>query len=187
MKHYACAVRDVVKKMGWRTISLVLSADYESKVFEEEMIKYSREEKWDILHTVWILKSPENRTELKDMIKQMITGNFDAVVVHVRDSYYNDDMFQLVKSEGVNHFKGAWLLTDITTSQVSNISYLPDGFAKISPRTDLGLGVTEHALCDAFHLIELSATRAIKMSRDNEKSLYPASGDNKDLHGLIER
>lgn len=186
MKHYACAIRDVVKKMGWRTISLVLSADYEGKVFEEEMIKYSREEKWDILHTVWMLKSSENRAELKDMIKQMITDDFDAVVVHVRDSY-NDDMFRMAKSQGVNHFNGVWLLTDITTSQVSNISYFPDGFVKISPWRDLGLDVTEHALCDAFRLIELSAARAIKMSHENEKSLFLANDDYKDLQRLIER
>ena len=180
MKHYACAMRDVVKKMAWRTISLVLSADYEGKVFAEEMKRHSREEKWDIVHTVWILKNQGNSTDLKSMM----AGDCDVIIVHVRDSP-NDDLFRLVKILGVNHFKGAWLLTDITTLEVSSTDDLPGGFVRISPRSNSEFQITEHALYDAFQLIELSSTGTVKMSRDSNELCQSTNDDNKALQWLM--
>lgn len=173
-------MRDVVKKMAWRTISLVLSADYEGKVFAEEMKRYSREEKWDIVHTVWILKSQGNGTDLNSMM----AGDCDVIIVHVRDSP-NDDLFRLVKILGVNHFKGPWLLTDITTLEVSSTDDLPSGFVRISPRSNSEFQITEHALYDAFQLIELSSTGAVKMSRDSKELCQSTNDDNKALQWLM--
>lgn len=180
MKHYACAMRDVVKKMAWRTISLVLSADYEGRVFAEEIIRYSQEEKWDIVHTVWILKSQGNSTDLKSMIED----DCDVVIVHVRGSP-NDDLFRLVRMLGVNHFKGAWLLTDITTSEASSTNDLPSGFVRISPRSNSEFQMTEHSLYDGFQLIELSSTDAVKMSRDSIDFFQSTNEDNKALQWLM--
>ena len=169
-------MRDVVKKMAWRTISLVLSADHEGKVFAEEMIKFSREEKWDIVHIVWILKSQRNSTDLKSMM----ADDCDVVIVHVRDSP-NNDLFRLVRILGVNQFKAAWLLTDIATTEVSSLNDLPDGFVRISPRSNSECHITEHALYDAFQLIELSSTGAVKMSRDCKELCQSTNDDDKAL------
>ena len=187
MKHYACAMRDVVKKMGWRTISFVLSADYEGKVFADEMFDYSREAKWDILHTIWIFKSQQNSTELRSLFKRVMTNDVDVVVVHVRDPH-NDELFRLVESLGVNQFRAVWLLTDITALGVSNTNDLPVGLTRISPWENLGLDFVELALYDMFHLIELSATGVVEMSRDSNKSLKTLKNNrNTDLQSLMKK
>ena len=187
MKHYACAIRDVVKKMGWHTISFVLSADYEGKVFADEMYDYSREAKWDILHTIWIFKSQQNSTELRTLFKRVMTNDSDVVVVHVHDPH-NDGLFRLVENLGVNQFRAVWLLTDITTLGVSNTNDLPVGFMRISPWKNLRLDYVEHALYDTFHLIELSATGVVEMSCDSNNLLKTLRNNrNADLQRLMKK
>ena len=186
MLHYARAMQDMVKKMGWRTISLVLSADYESKVFADAICEYSGKEKWDILHTVWLLKSRRNSTELKSMIKVVMTNDSDVVIVHVSDCH-NDELFRLVKKLGVNQLKAPWLLTDITTSGVLRVKDLPVGFVRISPWRNPTHEFIKHALYDAIHLIALSATSAVKMSRDNKKLRQSINDGNTDLQRLMKK
>lgn len=164
MIHYACALRDIVQKMGWRTLSLVVSADYEGQVLADAILEYSKKEKWNILRIVW-LSSRENATELKTAIKLTMTNDSDsdAVIVHVRDSH-NDDFFRLVQILGVNQSKASWLLTDITTFGVSDSTVLPIGFVTISPWRSPEHDFMEHALYDAFDLIALSVNSALNLS-----------------------
>ena len=86
MKHYASVIKNLMNKMGWRTLSLVLSADYDGTVLAGEIIEYSKKAKWDILHTVWVLRSWENGTELESAFKEM-TNESDVVIVHMCDSH----------------------------------------------------------------------------------------------------
>lgn len=174
-----------MKKMGWRTLSLVLSADYEGKVFADEMIEYSKKEKWGIFHTVRISRTWENRTELNSMLKKIMTNDSDVVIVHVRDSH-NDELFQLVEKLGVNQLQASWLLTDITTRGVSDVN-LPVGFVRISPRSSPEHDFMRHALYDAFHLIEMSAKGAVKVSRDSEKFLHSINKDSKAMQSLFKK
>ena len=166
MIDYASTIKDIMKKMGWRILSLVLSADYEGTVFAGEMIKYEKKEKWGILHTVWIPRCWENGTELKSMLKEIITNESDVVIVHLRDSH-NDEIFQLLEKLGVKNSRASWLLTDITTFGVSIVN-LPAGSVKISPWTTLNHDYMVHALYDAVSLIALSAASAIETFGNNE-------------------
>lgn len=148
--------------MGWRKLSLVLSADYEGKVLAEAMLEYSKKEKWNILQTLWI-SSRENNTELKSTIKPALTNDSDAVIVHVRDTQ-NDELFRSVQILGVNQFKASWVLTDVTTYGVSDSTVLPRGFLRISPWKSPEHDFMEHALYDAFDLIALSVNGATKQT-----------------------
>lgn len=154
MLDYACAFRDIVQKMGWRRLSLVVSADFEGKVLADAIFKFSKKEKWNIQRTVWLSRL-ENASELKTAIKQIMTNESDAVIVHIRDSH-NDDFFRLVQFLGVNQSKASWLLTDITTHGASDRTVLPSGFVTISPWGSPEHDFMEHALYDTFELIALS-------------------------------
>lgn len=149
-----------MQKMGWRRLSLVMSADQEGKVLADAMLENSKNEKWKILRTVWISRT-ENATELKSIIKPALNNDSDAVIVHVRDKH-NEDLFPLVQILGVNQFKATWVLTDITTYGISDNNVLPRGFVKISPWESPEHDFMEHALYDAFALIALSAKGAAK-------------------------
>ena len=164
MIHYACALRDMVRKMGWRRLSLVVSADYEGKVLTDAIIEYSKTEKWDIQRTIWLSRG-ENATELKTAIKPTMTSDndSDAVIVHIRDSH-NDDFFRLVQFLGVNQSKASWLLTDITTYGVSDSTVMPTGFVTISLWRSPEHDFMEHALYDTFELIALSINSALNLS-----------------------
>ena len=166
MIDYASTIKDVMKKMGWRILSLVLSADYEGTVFAGEMIKYKKKEKWDILNTVWVPRCWENGTELTSMLKEVLSNESDVVIVHMRDSR-NDEIFQLLDMLGVKNSRPSWLLTDITTFGVSIVN-VPAGSVKISPWTTLNRDYMMHALYDAVNLIALSAAAAIETSGNNQ-------------------
>lgn len=154
MLHYAWAFRDMVQKMGWRRLSLVVSADFEGKVLADAIFQFSKKEKWNIQRTVWLSRL-ENASELKTAIKKIMTNESDAVIGHIRDSH-NDDFFRLVQFLGVNQSKASWLLTDITTNGASDSTVLPSGFVTISPWRSPEHDFMEHALYDTFELIALS-------------------------------
>ena len=174
-----------MKKMGWRTLSFVISAEYEGKILADELIEFSRKEKWDIFHTVWISRTWENRTELESMLKQIMTNDSDVVIAHVRDSH-NDELFRLVEKLGINQLQTFWLLTDITTRGVSDVN-LPVGFVRISPWSSPEHDFMRNALYDTFYLIELSATRAVKVSRDSKKLLQSRNNDFKAMQSVFKQ
>jgi len=154
----------MVRKMGWRRLSLVVSADYEGKVLADAILEYSKTDKWDIQHAVWLSRK-ENATELKTAIRLIMTGEneSDAVIVHLRDSQ-NDDFFRLVQFLGVNQSKASWLLTDITKYGVSNSTVFPAGLVTISPWRSPEHDFMENALYDTFDLIGLSVNGALSLS-----------------------
>ena len=178
-------MKDVMNKMGWRTLSLVLSADYEGTVLAGEIIEYSKKAKWDILHTVWVLRSWENGTELESAFNEIMTNESDVVIVHMRDSH-NDDIFQLFGNLDVKKIRSSWLLTDITTFGVSTVN-LPAGFVRISPWASPNFDYMVHALYDAVSLIALSAARAVEMSGNNKTTYQSISNDSNALQSLFKR
>lgn len=173
MKHYASVIKDLMNKMGWRTLSLVLSADYEGTVLAGEIIEYSKKVKWDILHTVWVLRSWENGTELESAFNEIMTSESDVVIVHLYDSH-NVEIFQLLGNLGVKKTRFSWLLTNISTFGVS-IMNLPAGFVRISPGSSPNHDYMVHALYDAVSLIALSAARAVETSANNKTTYQSIS------------
>ena len=81
---YVSSAWRIIKKHGWNTISLVLSADYEGLTFVENMRSSAFREKWEILKVVWLMEHPignGTKTELKDVVSN--TRN-DVIVMHSR-------------------------------------------------------------------------------------------------------
>ena len=169
MIHYACTIRDLIQKMGWRTLSFVLSADLEGRVLSDALLISSRELKWNILHTAW-LSGNKNVTELQSYIKRVMSNLSDAVIVHVRDSY-NDDLFRIVQAQGVSHLKASWVLTDIAALGASDNEVLPTGFIRISPWKSPQHDFMEDALYDVFQLITKSVTSTVAKTAEGDTSV----------------
>ena len=56
-------------------------------VLAGEIIEYSKKIKWYFLHTVWVLRSWENGTELESAFKEIMTNESDVVIVNMCDSH----------------------------------------------------------------------------------------------------
>ena len=154
----------IIKKHGWDTISLVLSADYEGITFVENMRSYAFQEKWEILKVVWLTEHQignGKKTELKDVVTN--TRN-DVIVMHSRLA--NDgQFFEVVQELGVSNQRALWIITEITSYQVQNCQRLPQGLLKISlrrPEKHHDYILYDNALHDAILLFQLSFEESLK-------------------------
>ena len=154
----------IIKKHGWDTISLVLSADYEGITFVENMRSYAFQEKWEILKVVWLTEHQignGKKTELKDVVTN--TRN-DVIVMHSRLA--NDgQFFEVVQELGVSNQRALWIITDITSYQVQNCQRLPQGLLKISlrrPEKRHDYILYDNAFHDAISLFQLSFEESLK-------------------------
>lgn len=154
----------IIKKHGWDTISLVLSADYEGITFVENMRSYAFQEKWEILKVVWLTEHQignGKKTELKDVVTN--TRN-DVIVMHSRLA--NDgQFFEIVQELGVSNQRALWIITEITSYQVQNCQRLPQGLLKISlrrPEKHHDYILYDNALHDAILLFQLSFEESLK-------------------------
>ena len=154
----------IIKKHGWDTISLVLSADYEGITFVENMRSYAFQEKWEILKVVWLTEHQignGKKTELKDVVTN--TRN-DVIVMHSRLA--NDgQFFEIVQELGVSNQRALWIITEITSYQVQNCQRLPQGLLKISlrrPEKHHDYILYDNALHDAISLFQLSFEESLK-------------------------
>ena len=164
MFRYVTSAWRIIKKHGWDTISLVLSADYEGITFVENMRSYAFQEKWEILKVVWLTEHQiENgkKTELKDVVTN--TRN-DVIVMHSR--LVNDgQFFEIVQELGVSNQKAQWIITEITSHQFKNRQRLPQGLLKISlrrPEKHHDYILYDNALHDAISLFQLSFEESLK-------------------------
>lgn len=155
---YVTSAWTIIKKHGWGTISLVLSADYEGFTFMECMQSYTVKEKWQILKVVWLTEGMignDTKTELKDVVAD--TRN-DVVVVHSRLGQ-DGQFFEMVQELGVSKPKAVWIITEITSHQFKNCQELPQGLLKISvkrPEKQFDYNIYKNVLHDAILLFQLS-------------------------------
>ena len=154
----------IIKKHGWDTISLVLSADYEGITFVENMRSYAFQEKWEILKVVWLTEHQignGKKTELKDV---MTNTRNDVIVMHSRLA--NDgQFFEIVQELGVSNQRALWIITEITSYQVQNCQRLPQGLLKISlrrPEKRHDYILYDNAFHDAISLFQLSFEESLK-------------------------
>ena len=154
----------IIKKHGWDTISLVLSADYEGITFVENMRSYAFQEKWEILKVVWLTEHQignGKKTELKDVVTN--TRNH-VIVMHSRLA--NDgQFFEIVQELGVSNQRTLWIITEMTSYQVQNCQRLPQGLLKISlrrPEKHHDYILYDNALHDAISLFQLSFEESLK-------------------------
>ena len=161
---YVTSAWRIIKKHGWDTISLVLSANYEGITFVESMRSYAFQEKWEILKVVWLTEHQignGTKTELKDVVTN--TRN-DVVVMHSRLG--NDgQFFEIVQELGVSNQRAQWIITEITSHQFKNRQRLPQGLLKINlkrPEKHHDYIIYDNALHDAILLFQLSFEESLK-------------------------
>ena len=161
---YVSSAWRIIKKHGWNTISLVLSADYEGITFVESMRNYAFQEKWEILKVVWLtehLFGNGTKTELKDVVSN--TRN-DVIVMHGRLGQ-DGQLFEIVQELGVSNQKAVWIVTEITSHQFKNCQRLPEGLLKINlkrPEKHHDYILYNNALHDAISLFQLSFEESLK-------------------------
>ena len=161
---YVTSAWKIIKKHGWETISLVLSADYEGITFVESMRSYALQEKWQILKVVWLTEDAignATKTELKDVVTN--TRN-DVIVVHSRLGQ-DGQLFEMVQELGLSKQKAVWIITEITSHQFKNCQNLPQGLLKISlkrPEMHHDSIIYDNTLYDAITLLQLSFEESLK-------------------------
>ena len=181
--HYACATRDLLRKMGWRSLQLVLCIDYFGKALADIMFEFSREEKWKMWETAW-LTGNENSTELESILKQILSNESDVVFFHINNAGGND-LFQLTQVLRAPQTKTAWLLTDVTAHGVTNPELLPSGVIAIAPRQLLQPDLLGNILYDAIFLLESSFEMAANTAQEErEWKKYTADAQKSYLNNL---
>lgn len=173
---YVTSAWRFIKKYRWRTISLIVSANYEGQTFADLMLHLGLQELWEILPVVWLLdETIENGTSTE--LKKAIKLNSDVVVMHSRLSHM-ERFFELVQEVGANKHKAVWIVTEITTHLIKDSHYLPEGLLKIKlkvPHRFYDDPVHENALQDALTLLHMAFEETIEDAYKNNdgKSCEP--------------
>ena len=128
--HYAQVIREIMTKMQWYSLSLVLSADYEGKVLADAMSQIGTDEKWLITVTFWCGELEER---LENEIKGITAKQSDAIFVHTRETD-NGPLFNTIRQNLNLSSKTVWFLSDATGYEISDMNLLPPGILKISLR-----------------------------------------------------
>ena len=161
---YVSSAWRIIKKHGWNTFSLVLSADYEGLTFVENMRSYAFREKWEILKVVWLMEHPignGTKTELKDVVSNTKS---DVIVMHSRFEQ-NELFFEIVQALGVSKQKAVWIITEITAHQFQNYQTLPQGLLKINlrrPEKHHDYIIYDNTFHDAISVFQLSFEESLK-------------------------
>lgn len=166
IQHYAQVISEVMKKMGLRSLCLILSADSESMELADAMSLLAKVEKWLIKEILWLVRNAT--VSLKLEVKSVIAKQSDVVVVHSRDTD-NELLFQTTKSLSIDS-ETLWLLTDITEHGMPHIQRLPVGIIKISARKRESYrdqSLYANAVCDALLLYQEAFERAHTPARYN--------------------
>lgn len=164
ISRYVTSVWRIIKTHRWKTISLVLSADYEGNTFVDSMRSYAFQEKWKIPKVVWLTEDAighGTKTELKDVVSNKRN---DAIVMHSRLGY-DGQFFEIIRELGVSKQRAMWIITEVTSHQLKNCQELPQGLLKISikrPGRHHDYIIYDNVLHDAISLIQLSFEESLK-------------------------
>ena len=152
MIQYGVAMVTIIQKMGWRSFCLIVTADYEGKVFVDAMRQFSKRERWHLLKTLWIGDEAMETPNLK----KILDLKPDVIVGHIRRNPI-DDIFWIIQKLQSTEKSSAWLVTDVTTYRIRHIRSLPAGLIKVGLKTpEIGHDIKFYinALYDALLLFE---------------------------------
>ncbi|KAJ7389545.1 hypothetical protein OS493_030930 [Desmophyllum pertusum] len=172
MYRYATSAWRMIKKHRWRTLCLVLSADYEGKAFADGMLSYTLQEKWQLLHIVWLMDDTignGTKAELQDVI----TKGSDAIVMHSRMGH-DVTFFEMIQELGVSKQGTVWIITEMTIQLDTNWQKLPQGLLKISlrrPEKHHDYIIYGNALHDAMSLFQHSFEESVKEYYDEDRDV----------------
>lgn len=178
---------NVIQKMGWKSLSLVVSATYEGHVFADAVKQLAWQRKWRVFLTLWI-QGDETDKELSMGLRNITGAKSDVIIGHIRESEsFNNDVFRTIKEIQANGDSSAWLVSDVTTCWILDLSLIPAGMIKVSGRLpemghDYELYV--NVLFDSFVMIESAFKSSVAELTDALRRDNFSTEKNKLLQGL---
>ena len=152
---------NVIQKMGWLTLSLVVSATHEGRIFADAVKQLAWDKKWRVFITLWI-EGDETVEELSTGLRNVTRAKSDVIIGHIRERS-NDDIFRTIqKLQAINN-SSAWLVSDVTTCGTPDLNLIPAGMIQVSAKSpemghDYELYV--NVLYDSFVMIESAFKRS---------------------------
>ena len=178
---------NVIQKMGWQTLSLVVSATYEGQVFANAVKQLAWQRKWRVLITLWI-QGDETHEELSMGLRNVTGAKSDVIIGHIRErESFNDDLFRTIQDFQANGDSSAWLVSDVTTCGILDLNLIPAGMIRVSGRApemghDYELYV--NVLFDSFVMIENAFKSSVAELSDDLRRIDYSAEKNKLLQRL---
>lgn len=182
---YAQAMVKIIQKLGWQSLTIVVSTTYDGKIFADAMNYLASKEKWIVSSTLWI--EDESLNEIEAVVRNVIQSKPDVVIGHIRQRS-NEKLFRAILD--LQAVSSAWLLSDVSTYGVRNMSSIPSGVIMVSAKTpemghDYELYI--NALYDSFVLFESAFKRSLVDLDTNDRQRYLSSGKSKCLREKVMR
>ena len=174
---YAQAMVKITQKMGWQTLSLIISATYEGHVFADTLKRLALEKKWLVLSTLWI-RGDESLQEISTGLLNVMSTKSDVIIGHIRERS-NDDIFLTIQKLQAIENGSAWLVTDVTTYGVLDINSIPAGLVKIScklPDMRHDYDVYINALYDSFVMFESAFKSSVEEHSNELRQVHSTTG-----------
>ena len=162
--HYVTSAWRIITKHRWHTICLIVSASFEGMIFAEQIKKFALKEKWNIRKIIWLMEDTKINETMEEINNAITNNNTETIVMHSR-SGNEERLFKLIQELGIDKYKTVWIITDITTQFVNELSNLPQGLLKISLRRPTrchDYGIYDDALRDIMLLFQLSFEESLR-------------------------
>lgn len=176
---------NVIQKMGWLNLSLVVSASKEGCVFADAVKQLAREKKWRVFTTMWI-QGDETVEELSMGLRNVTRTKSDVIIGHIRERS-NEDIFRTIQDLQAIDNNSAWLVSDVTTRGILDLNLIPAGMLRISAKSpemghDYELYV--NVLYDSFVMIESAFKKSVAELSGDLRREDSSVEKNKLLQGL---
>ena len=178
---YAQAMVKIIQKMGWQTLSLVVSATYEGHVFADAIRHLALDNKWRVLSSLWI-HGHESLEELSTEMQNVTRAKPDVIVGHIREKH-NDNVFRTIHNLQVIDNGSAWLVSDVTAHGIQDINSIPAGVIQVSgksPEIGHDFELYINVLYDAFVMFE-SAFKSVAEDLSGELRQRNSSAEKYEL------
>lgn len=156
----------MMHKMGWESLCLVVSSTYDGKIFADAMKNLASREKLILVSTVWI-NGVENLTETRRDLQNVIAKKADVLIMHLRLSRNDmNEIFQMISELRYLQNSSFWLVSDVTIHGVRSLNSLPAGIIMIrarSPEMGHDPELYINALYDSFVLFESAFKRSLQV------------------------
>ena len=176
---------NVIQKMGWLTLSLVVSATNEGRVFADAVKQLAWEKKWRIFTTLWI-QGDETVEELSTGLRNVTRAKSDVIIGHIRERS-NDDIFRTIQDLQAIDNSNAWLVSDVTTCGILDLNLIPAGMIQVSTKSpDMGhdYEMYVNVLYDSFVMIESAFKRSASELSDDLRRVNSSAEQYNLLQGL---
>ena len=185
---YAQAMVDIIQKLGWQTLSLVVSATYEGHVFAKAVKQLAWEKKWRVFITLWI-QGDETHEELSIGLRNVTRAKSDVIIGHIRERF-NGVLFRTIQDLQTVDNSSAWLVSDVTTCGILDLNSIPEGVIQVSAKSpELGhdYELYVNVLYDSFVMIESAFRSSVAERGDDLRRGNSSAEKYKLLQGLAVR